>query len=466
MGEKSKVISAFTLSMIAVSAIISLRNLPLTASYGLGSIFFYVVAGLVFFIPTALVAAELATAWPEEGGLYVWIKEAFGEKYGFLVVWLEWIMNVVWNPTALSFIAATLAYVINPGLIENRLFIVAVMLIVFWGCTFLNFLGMRASGFISSIGVLLGTILPGIVIICLGIYWIASGHHSKMSFSPSTLIPALKLENIVFFSGVILGLSGIEVAAFHASEVKDPNKNYPKSIFYATLIILLLFIFGTLSIAIVVPAQKISLVAGLMQAIDAFLVPLNLGWATKIFGGFLILGTLAMLSTWIVGPSQGLLVTTKSGYLPKIFAKRNKAGMPITILIAQAVIVTLLSSVFLLMPNVSSSYWIITALTAQLTTLIYIFMFSAAIYLRYSQPNIERPYKVPGGKVGIWVIGGVGILSSVFAFFIGFFPPQQLETGNLLFYEAFLMLGLVILSMPPFVIEYFKKRGSQNGPEA
>ncbi len=451
--------------MIAVSAIISLRNLPLTASYGLGSIFFYVVAALVFFIPTALVAAELSTAWPKEGGLYVWVSEAFGEQYGFLAIWLEWIMNVVWNPTALSFIAATLAYVIQPTLVENRYFIVAVMLLVFWICTFVNFLGMKASGLISSIGVISGTIIPGVAIIALGCVWLFSGHPSQMSLDPSTLIPEMKLNNLVFFSGVLLGLAGIEVVAFHASEVKEPHKNYPKAIFYAISIILLIFILGTLSIAIVVPSQKISLVAGMMQAINAFLDPLGLHWASNVFGGLLIVGTLAMLSTWIVGPSQGLLVTSRRGYLPRVFTKCNKQGMPVFILIVQAIIVTVLSSVFLLMPTVSSSYWIITALTAQLTTLIYIIMFAAAIRLRYSEANIERPYKVPGGNFGMWLVAGMGILASIFAFFIGFVPPEQLETGSVFFYEAFLILGVVILSAPPFIIAFFKKRRSNIDPK-
>ncbi len=128
MSKKiKKILSAFPLSMIAVAAIVSLRNLPLAAEYGLGSIFFYVVAGLAFLIPTALVAAELATAWPKKGGIYVWVSEAFGHRYGFLATWLEWVMNMVWNPTALSFLAATFAYVINPALVNDRIFMVSVM---------------------------------------------------------------------------------------------------------------------------------------------------------------------------------------------------------------------------------------------------------------------------------------------------------------------------------------------------
>lgn len=455
--QPRKVLGVFTVAMIAVAAIVSLRNLPLTANYGIGSIFFFAIAGLTFFIPTALVAAELATAWPRTGGLYAWVSEAFGPKYGFLATWLEWIMNTVWNPTALAFIAATVAYIIKPELVHDRWFMVAVMLTVFWGATLVNFLGMKASGFISSIGVIAGTIVPGVLIIVFAIAWLAMGKPSQISFAPENLIPSLRLDNLVFFAGVLLGLAGIEVAAFHAQEVKNPQRDYPKAIFAAAIIILTIFVLGTLSIAIVVPSAKISLVAGLMQAMDVFLDSLGLGWATKIFGILLAAGAIAMMSTWLVGPSTGLLATARNGDLPPKLSQVNKNHMPVPILIVQALIGTFLSLLFLFMPNVSASYWLLTDLTAQLTAIIYIIMFTAALRLRYSQPDTPRPYKIPGGNAGMWIVAGVGILASLFALFIGFVPPDQVKTGNIFFYEAFLILGIVVLSAPPFLFYKFKK---------
>lgn len=452
-----RVIGIFALAMIAVAAIISLRNLPLTANYGMGSIFFYVVAGITFFIPTALVAAELATTWPKTGGLYIWVSEAFGPQYGFLATWLEWVMNTVWNPTALAFIAATLAYIINPPLASNKWFMVCVMLVVFWIATLANFFGMKSSGLISTVGVVIGTIIPGIIIIAFAIVWLAIGEPSQISFSASNLIPSMHSNNLVFFSGVLLGLAGIEVAAYHAQEVKNPKKEYPKAIFMATIIILGLFILGTLAIAIVVPSAKISLVAGLMQAIDAFFDPFHLHWATIVFGALVIIGTLAMISTWIMGPSAGLLMVARHGDLPPLLSKVNKKSVPIIILLIQAIIASLLSLVFLLMPTVSASYWLLTDLTAQLTTLIYLFMFAAAITLRYTRRNIERPYKVPGGNFGMWLVAGIGILASLFAFFIGFVPPAQLKTGNIFFYDGFLIVGIIVLSLPPFIFRKFRK---------
>ena len=109
------------------------------------------------------------------------------------------------------------------------------------------------------------------------------------------------------------------------------------------------------------------------------------------------------------------------------------------------------------MPTVSASYWLLTDLTAQLTTLMYLFMFAAAITLRYTQRDIERPYKVPGGNFGMWMVAGFGILASLFAFFIGFVPPAQLKTGSTFFYDAFLIIGIIVLSLPPFIFRKFRK---------
>jgi amino acid transporter len=153
-----------------------------------------------------------------------------------------------------------------------------------------------------------------------------------------------------------------------------------------------------------------------------------------------------------------LLATAEDGGLPPVFQRLNKHGMPINILIIQAVIGSAFSLIFLLMPNVNSSYWILTALTAQLTVLMYIIIFVAAIRLRYLEPDTPRPYKVPGGNAGMWIVAGLGLLACGFTFFIGFVPPEQVKTGNILFYELFLALGIIVLSLPPFILDKIKKK--------
>jgi amino acid transporter len=186
---------------------------------------------------------------------------------------------------------------------------------------------------------------------------------------------------------------------------------------------------------------------------DAF----EMNWALPLVAGITAFGALGMMSTWIVGPSRGLLATAQDGELPRWFHKVNKHNMPTSILITQAIIVTVLSFVFLFMPSVSSSYWILLALASMLYMLMYLLMFAAAIRLRKTHPNVHRIYRVPGGKWGIWAISLLGIFGSAFGFFIGFFPPAQIETGEVFTFELFLVGGTALFTLLPFWIYAMRK---------
>lgn len=459
-NSSRRVLTVFTLAMINVAMIASLRGLPTMAEYGLGAIFFFVVAALVFLIPTALVSAELATGWPKRGGVYVWVKEALGPRWGFLAIWLQWLQNVIWYPTVLSFAAATFAFVINPALAGNKVYALAVILAVYWGATLANFAGMRASGWLSTVGVIGGTLVPGALIIILGLTWLALGEPSQIHIAERAFFPDLsKMGNVVLAAGALLFFAGMEVSAAHAQEVKDPQRNYPRAIFMATAIVLAVFVLGTLSIAVVVPREKISLVAGLMQAFTVFLDKFHLAWLVPVIALLIALGVFGQISTWIAGPSKGLLAVARHGFLPPFLQRVNRRGVQTHILVVQASIVTALSLVFLLMPTVSSSYWILTALTAQLYLVMYVLLFISALRLRYSEPDALRPYKVPGGSVGMWLVVGVAVLAAVFTIAVGYFPPAQLQTGNVVFYEGFLILGMLIVCAVPLLIYQFRRPG-------
>jgi len=453
-----RVISVFVLAMINVAAIASLRGLPAMAEFGLSSVFYYILIAIAFFIPTALVSAELATGWPKRGGIYVWVKEAFGQRWGFLAIWLQWIQNVVWYPTVLSFTAATFAYLFNPALASNPLFMVGTILLVYWGATLANFRGMKLSGWISTIGVVGGTMLPALVIILLAGSWLIAGNQLQIEFTMEDLVPDFgNLSTIVLAASVLLAFGGMEMSAVHAQEVKNPQKNFPRAIFMSTVIILLIFILGTLSIAMVVPSEKISLVAGIMQAFTEFFNAYNIGWMVPILAFLIVIGAAGQVSTWIVGPSKGLFATASEGSLPPFFQKTNSNGVAVNLLFVQGGIVTLLALIFLFMPNVSSSYWILTVLTAQLYLIMYVLLFVSAIKLRYSRPDVPRAYRVPFGNIGMWIVAGLGLLAALFGIFIGFFPPAQLQTGNLTFYESFLVVGILLVVSVPLVLHHFRK---------
>ena len=453
-----KVISIFTLVMINIAAIGSIRNWPTIAETGFSSIFFFLLAALVFFLPTSLVAAELATGWPKIGGIFVWVKEAFGQRAGFLAIWLLWIENVIWYPTILSFIAATVAYIFDPALGSNKTYIILSSMIAYWALTWLNLKGMKISGWISSFGTIVGSFIPMIVIITLGCLWYFSGKPLQIEFSWNAFIPDISSpKQWVIFTGVLFSLAGMEMSAIHARDVQNPQRNYPRATLYTILLVIVPSILGVLAIGGIVPQSEISLTAGTMQAFGSFVSSYNLKGLVPLMALLVFIGALASLSTWIVGPSRGLLAAAQNGDLPPRFRALNSHGMPRNLLITQALIVTALSLLFVLMPSINSAYWIITVLVAQVYLVMYVMMFAAAIKLRYSHPKVFRSYRIPGGKFGIWLVSGIGILSCIFTFIVGFFPPAQIPTGNTTFYVAFLMIGVFLICLAPSLILKFKK---------
>jgi amino acid transporter len=390
---------------------------------------------------------------PNKGGIYVWVREAFGELWGFVVIWLQWVYNVVWYPTILSFIAATVAYLIDPALAESKVFMLLVVVGIFWGATLLNCFGMQLSSAISTVGALLGTLLPMICIIALGITWILQGKPLQINFSSATFWPSLHdPQTLSFLLALIFGLVGMEMSAVHADEVEKPGRAYPRAILYSTIIIILSLVLSSLAISVVVPNHELSVITGLLQAYHIFLVAFHMEWAEPIVALLIIIGGIGGVATWIIGPTKGLLVAAQDGNAPAFLARTNRKGVPITILMVQATIFTALCSVFLLMPTVSSSYWVLTAMTAQLAMFVYIALFGAALWLRYKRPDVARPYTIPFGKPGMWITCVLGLISCFVAIGLGFFPPAQLSVGSVEVYEMILVVGMVLLSVPPLII--------------
>jgi len=457
--NKPRVLSLFTLAMINVATIGSVKNWPITAEYGLASIFFLIAASILFFIPTALVSAELATGWPERGGVFVWVKEAFGHRTGFLAIWLLWIQNVVWYPTILSFIVSTFAYAFNPELANNKVYTLILTLALFWGATLINMRGMKISGWISSAGTILGTFIPAALIIGLGGAWFFSGKPLAIPLSWGNLIPDMgHAQHLVFFTGIIMSLMGIEMSAVHAKDVNNPQKTYPRAILLSLVIILGLSIPGVLAIAFVVPQSDINLLSGSIQAFTRVVESFGLSWLTPWMAALIAVGAIASMSTWLVGPSKGLLAAAQIGDLPHVFHKLNKREMPVGLLTFQAIIVTMITLLFVLMPTVNSAFWFISATVSLLYLVMYFLLFAAAIKLRYKRPNTPRAYRVPGGKWGIWVVSGIGTLTAAFAMFIGFFPPSQVKTGNTLVYVLSLLGAVILFCLGPYIILLFKNR--------
>lgn len=463
---KKNSLGLFQLVMINVIAVDSIRTLTFASVYGFSLVFFYLLAALFFFIPTALVSSELGTGWPNRGGIYVWVREAFGKKWSLVIIWLNWIYNIIWYPTILALIAGTCTYFFNPELAGNRLYMCCSVLALFWASTFINCLGMKASSLMSTLAALVGTILPMLLIAVLGIAWVVQEMPAQIAFTWDSFFPSgTQTNNLAFLTNVLFGLLGLEMAATHAAEMRHPQRDYPRSIFISVIIILATIVFASLAIALVVPQEQLSLATGIMQAFTVFAEAYHFPWLSPLIAGCIILGGLGGVSAWVIGPTKGLLVASQDGSLPSFLAHTNKKGVPIRILMIQGFIVTALSLVFILMPSINSSYWILSVITAQLALLVYIALFAAAIKLHYHKPKVPRTFRVPGKKAGIWIVCSMGILSSFAVILFGFWPPNTIPFQNILLYEVILIGGVIVCCVAPlFLIKRF--RLFQNQPQA
>jgi glutamate:GABA antiporter len=243
--------------------------------------------------------------------------------------------------------------------------------------------------------------------------------------------------------------AGVEVNAVHVDELRQPGRDYPKSIFLATALVLAVFIFPTLAIAWVVPAHQISFTAGVMQAFNQLLTHFRLGFAVPLIAIALAIGALAGMMTWLDGPSEGLLrIGRGQGFLPPFFQKVNGNGIEVRILAAQGTVITLVALLYALIPSVSRAYWIFTAMATQVYLIMYVLMFIAAIKLRRSQPDRARSYKAPALGL-LCLLGGV---SSVFAFVIGFVPPAQFGHTNSVVYALLILAGILAIGIVPPVL--------------
>jgi putative glutamate/gamma-aminobutyrate antiporter len=452
-------LGVFSLAMINCSAVISLRNLPAMAEYGLSMIVFYAFAVIFFLIPTALVAAELATGFPEEGGIFNWVNRAMGNHLGFLAVWLELLSNVFSFPASLAYLASVVAYAMGyPDLAKNNYYTLFVILSVNWIGTWIALRGMRLATSITNFSSIMGTLIPGIIVISLGIAWLLAGHGSHTELSFPALLPAFDSpEKFVLLLNVLLGFAGLEVSAAHAQDVRNPRRDYPRAILLSTILIFSTSLLGSLAIAISVPKETLTLESGVIQSIGALCTKFNIPWITKGIAWLMAFGVLGWFIVWVAGPARGMLATAQTGNLPPFLQKTNAHGMPSAIIVWQAVAITIFSLIFLFIPSVTACFWILMATSAQTLLIMYILMFLSAIILRFKCPDVRRAYSVPFGNMGLIITGVTASIACAACYFIGFLPPEEIHFESKATYIGLMIIGNLVMILPPFIVACFRR---------
>lgn len=439
-------ISVLALVMLMTGAVDGVSNLPSIAIFGSNLIFFFIVAAILFLIPTGLVSAELCKQSAGQAGIYVWTKQAFGKHVGIIAIWLQWINTMVWFPTCLTTLTATFAYLIDPQLINKPIYLVAMSVSTFWIMTLLNLKGIHHSSKIATLATTLGMIIPMSLIIMLSITWLLIGKPLALHIHSSSLIPSLSHSNSwTSLTAIITAFLGMELATVHVNKVNNAKSVFPKALIYSIILIMLTMGFGSLGIALVVPHADIVLASGTIQAFNSLFNGFHLTWLEPILGCMLIFGSLGTMINWLISPANGLLQAAQDGFLPPFLAKENKHQTPGNMLILQAIVVTLISSAFFLMPSVNGSYWLLLDLSTELYVLMYILMFVVAFVLIANAKIIQL---IPGKKIGAYLLIIAGLLGCSSAFIVGFFPPSNINVGSPTHYLILFGGGLAVMISP------------------
>ena len=309
-----------TLAFITVGSVGNLGSTPPLAVLGLASISLYVLPAVLFLLPVSLVAAELASGWP--GGVYNWVERGISARMGLLAVWCEFAQTIFFYPALLAYVADTLAYVIDPRLSGNGVYTAVIIIVLFWAGVLVTSRGSILVAALSSGGTVIGTLIPGAIIVALGVAYLLQGNHSEAPMTAHHLLPAWQgVASIVLVVNSFFTYAGVEVNAVHVDELRNPGRDYPKSIFLAVGLCLAVFIFPTLAISWVVPSHQISFTAGVMQAFNRLLTHFGLGYGVPVIAIALPTGAFAGMMAWLDGPSEGLLrIGREQGFLPPTFS--------------------------------------------------------------------------------------------------------------------------------------------------
>lgn len=434
------------LVLMNLVAIIGLRWIATAAAAGPSSIALWLLAMAFFFIPQGLAVAELSSRFPEQGGVYVWTKRAFGDFHGFVCGWCYWVNNLFYFPSLLIFVSANAAFLyryFDPSvqLDENKTFVTTLTLTILWGVAGLNIIGLKVGKWLQNAGGM-ATWIPALVLIAAGaVAWWRLG--SVAEFSVATVTPDLgNPSKLSFFSEICFAFAGFELAAVLGGEIKNPRRTLPQSIVISGLAIAGIYLVGTLAVLVALPQAEITTVNGILLPIQKISGMLGVPVVTAVCAGLIAIGGCGGVMAWFAGCSRMPYLVGVDRYLPAALGKMHpRFATPHVAILVQAGVATLFTLIATAGSGtrVDTAYNILVDMTVILYFIPFLYLFAALAKLRgtgsqpadLDQASAEAPragepraIRVPGGKWGLWTAVLAGTTATSLAIFMTVFPPD------------------------------------------
>jgi glutamate:GABA antiporter len=413
-----------------VTAVLGMRWVATAAAAGPSALVIWVVAALSLFVPLAFTVIELSSRYPDEGGIYVWTKRAFGDFAGFMTGWTYWGANLTYLPGLLYFAASSALYIFGDRYLhlqDSGTYFIVVALSGLAIAAVMNIVGLEVGKWLATIGAI-GVWLPMVLLIVMsGVAWARFG--SATPISAGSLLPSTGLSDMVFWSTIAFAFTGLEAGSFMGEEIVDPRRSISRAIWIAGASIAVIYILGTLAILLALPQADITGLGGIMDAILATGRRIGVTGLAPVAALLIVLSTLGGVGVWLAAPARLPFVAGIDHYLPRAFGRLHpRYGTPHVALLLQAGVAAFCAVLGQAGETPKQAYDILVSLGVVAFFLPYIAMFAAMIRLQREPagPEVLRP---PGGKPMALALGWTGLGTSIAAIVLACVPPAGEADG-------------------------------------
>jgi glutamate:GABA antiporter len=444
-SQLRKTMGFWDVLLFNIATVLGPRWIAAAGHNGTSSISLWVIAAVFFFVPGALVINELSSRFPEEGGLYVWSKEAFGDFHGFIAGWTYWIYTVFYFPGLLLASASMSAYIFagrGSELAQDRTFLLTVSLVLLLVAVVLNIIGLNIGKWLQNAGGV-GTYVP--LLLLAGVALLVYFKHGSMThFTWANMAPTWNWDTVNFWSQIAFAFTGLELVSSMSEEVRDPRRTLPRAVFGAGALIAFMYIAGTFAILTLVPAADLDPRSGVFHAITAGSIVLKIGFLGVLAALLVSVGNAGGVGSTVAGIARVPFVVGIDRYLPRAFGKiHRKWKTPYISILVQAGV----SGAILLLSQINQTtrgaYQILIDAAIILYFIPFLYMFAGVIKLAYRKDRAanEHAVLVPGGIPGVWLMGGLGFVVVLVGIFVSLVPPG--DSTNKFSFEMELIVGTV-----------------------
>jgi glutamate:GABA antiporter len=426
LAQPKRAMGFFDLVLFYVVTGISLRWIATAASAGPSAVIIWFVAWLSFYTPLALSVIELSSRYPQEGGLYVWTKRAFGEFSGFMCAWIYWTSNLPYFPAVLYFTAGNVLYMRGNRwnyLSNNANFYIVFSIVTLAIITLLNVVGLDVGKWLHNAGAV-AMWLPVVIILGMGsIAWHRFG--SATSFSATTMIPSMRFKDMIFWASLIFAFGGCETASFMAEEIKNTRRTLPWALFSAGLVVTFCYVGGTVGVLLALPREQVSNLQGLLQALERTAGRIGFFWIIPLAAGLVALSNLGAASAYLAAVARLPFVAGLDRHLPPVFGKLHRRwGTPYVALMLQAVCGVIFVFLGQAGTSVKGAYDVLVSLGIITYFLPYLFLFAAMFRLQ-RDPAGPDVIRVPGGKRTALLLSCLGFFVTSLTIALSFVPGPE-----------------------------------------